>query len=601
MVAALIVTVAGLIAALVLRSDRSLETLDVLDGAADLIAVDNRIVIDHATNTLRSVERPPASDHPDGRPPHPGRQWGLGGGGLVAITIPPTINTVNRIELKYQPVNDFPATSLVLRVSNPKTGRESALIARRHTSDGSVRLTWTVDTSIQECWLDLPFMSELVVQSVSIMHYETAPRSLARVLNAAIVLPVMILCVSVAIPRRDDRKARLLFAMAWILHALIVGWLAGLGHSDAVDSYQMVAQVVGDGAVVFAETDRYNYGIIWSWIIGGVVWFHDGLGLAGPETLHVLLASIIILGNFALGVILARAFHPAAGCAFALMPPVILLAGFHSAFDTLGLALGLLSIFMISEDQRRRAWSWVIAAAIVMACSLILKHWMAFFLLWVLLWQPLGPLRRRMVFIGVSAGLFGLHFVPFLFDESSRYAIVHNVFLHHSGAAHSLTAKIFKYATTAGMYEWVVALRILQLTWLGAVAAFAWLLRREKHAMNLAMIYLVVFVAFAPHMGDVYLLGGLVACAAYCRSIIAWLFVATSTVTILASPHNVLYAFPDFAAALPSWVTGRLHRGDVHQFVLLLLLAQWWRSASRDSIGRPMTPTSNREDQPSDL
>jgi hypothetical protein len=206
----------------------------------------------------------------------------------------------------------------------------------------------------------------------------------------------------------------------------------------------------------------------------------------------------------------------------------------------------------------------------LMIISLVLKHWMAFFLGWLVMWTPFGTFRRRLAFVGITAGAFVLHFIPYAFDEAARYGMIHTVFLHRPGPADSFISKIFKYGSPAEVYEVVQTYRVVSLLWVGALGAVGWSLRRASDGRYLPLIYLITLVAFSPHWADVYFGGPLIACAVYHRLPAAWLYALSTTVMLLASPHNVgstLESHPVIES-----VVRVLHRGDFQQLVLFFLL-----------------------------
>jgi hypothetical protein len=168
-------------------------------------------------------------------------------------------------------------------------------------------------------------------------------------------------------------------------------------------SYELVAGIVQRGGNVYAETSRYNYTPIWSYIL-------YGLAALGPVhvTARVFL-SVVDIGNAAL---IGRIWGYKAGVCYALNPAAILIVGYGGQFETLA-CLPLL-VALISGPV------WLLGLAAV-----LIKHITAP-LAWALLVYRYGWRKALVGAAGIGL-IFTLTFIPFWTP-----AIISNVFLYQS-------------------------------------------------------------------------------------------------------------------------------------------------------------------------
>ena len=208
--------------------------------------------------------------------------------------------------------------------------------------------------------------------------------------------------------------------------------LATCGHNYDIESYGIVAGIVGAGKNVYASTSRYNYAPLWACFLSGLKHISSWLPFAGPEKFHLAIAGFLAITDIAIAALLLAAYSYGAGLFFLCSPVVILLTGFHSQFDNLALLFGLASWVLIRRGSAGRGG--IAAASALMGISLAIKHALFLFPLWILLWpRPRGiRWRLRLIFAAVAYGLFAISFIPWADDAPARAGIVQNVFLYRS-------------------------------------------------------------------------------------------------------------------------------------------------------------------------
>lgn len=96
----------------------------------------------------------------------------------------------------------------------------------------------------------------------------------------------------------DTVRARLpiLLALVIVIGVALRLALPLLGHNFDVESYRIVADIMGDGGNVYAETSRYNYWPIWFLIVHWLDMLPGGGGEGMARNLTKLTSSRCPLG-----------------------------------------------------------------------------------------------------------------------------------------------------------------------------------------------------------------------------------------------------------------------------------------------------------------
>lgn len=307
-------------------------------------------------------------------------------------------------------------------------------------------------------------------------------------------------------------KNATLFAGIILAFALRL-YLAGLGYNYDVESFERVAQIVVSGQSVYAETARYNYGILWAYQLAALSYLQNYLNPAADlaaniQAFHLWVAAYVSMGELLLALAIARYAGAKWGILAWLFNPLsCLLLGFHSAFDVWAILWAYLALEQLKESiaQDKNSRQKQIFAAVLMAISLSTKHIFIFFPLWISFYALFTVWRDYFLAVAfplLSYGLFFLLFLPFSFDEASRMGIIKNV---------------FAYASADGIAFWPYILRTLspdaaaffapywKYFFILSLVLIGFLLRKTKSAEVLFSIYLLAFVAFSSAMATQYL------------------------------------------------------------------------------------------------
>src|ERR1019366_374183 len=294
--------------------------------------------------------------------------------------------------------------------------------------------------------------------------------------------------------------------------------LANLGHNYDLESYRIVSDIQEQGQSVYASTNRYNYGPIWAWIVSG---FGHLASADMGERMHMWIAAFLGMVDVLIAVVLLRACSLTAALVFVLSPVGLLISGYHSQFDNLAVLLGLLAWLLIREGKPNpRAF---LLSAVCLGLSLIVKHVLFLFPLWMVFWRPLGKLRDRILYALIDYGMFASAFLPWLFDPLSRAGILRSVLGYSSGLGFSWVGYIidlFPHPEWQLVSPWVPSITdtswisAIKLVWMAVLAASGVILAR-KGVREFYLFYLLLLYASTPSLANQYEAIPLVACAVF--------------------------------------------------------------------------------------
>ncbi len=227
-------------------------------------------------------------------------------------------------------------------------------------------------------------------------------------------------------------------ALAWLVLAAVLGVVARVtapaqGHNYDVESYWIVSGIVDEGGNVYAETHRYKYAPAWFAVLGALRQVADLF----PDpflALRYLVAGLLTLVDVAIAAMLAARFGRLTAAIFLLHPVSILITGYHSQFDSAGIAVGLAGMLLVERGERAQrgrpggiggAW---LAGVVLLGLSLVVKHVLFVLPLWLAFRQP--TVGRAAVALLLPIAIFAASFVPWVAEGWE--GIVDNVILYDS-------------------------------------------------------------------------------------------------------------------------------------------------------------------------
>jgi len=317
--------------------------------------------------------------------------------------------------------------------------------------------------------------------------------------------------------------------------------VAGMGNNFDVESYELVSDSVLDGKIVYAATDRYNYGPVWAYVVSGIrfaqkrLFLNDNMGV-----FHMQVAALLAYVDVLIAVLLAKRFSAMAGFWFLLNPVSILITGYHSQLDNLAILVGLFAALALFDRAGKRG-PGMATPLVVLGLSLATKHILVFFPFWLFFRREFS-LKAKMAVLTIPLAVFALGFAPFILNEGSRAGIINNVFGYSmqnmAGFYPRLIGLVMSCRFFDTVFAWVPVLSGFKFVWFVSVVAAGYLLRNVEFRYSLPL-YLVSMCVFSPNPADQYLAIPLVACAIFRRSPLVWAYTAMATIYLLTSPDNI--------------------------------------------------------------
>lgn len=201
-----------------------------------------------------------------------------------------------------------------------------------------------------------------------------------------------------------------------------------LGHNFDFESYLIVGEIVRNGGNVYAETLRYNYAPVFSFV-QGFFYYISSFFENQNYVFRLFIMGFITCFEIALSFVLYKKYHSIRMAALMLLNPIsIIITGYHNQFDIVAVFLGYTGCLFINDKSETFTKNDIIAILLI-SLSLITKHILFIFPLWMLLNTSLST-RKRIVYGTVPVLLFLLSFTPYLHNGYS--GIMNNVFLYKS-------------------------------------------------------------------------------------------------------------------------------------------------------------------------
>jgi hypothetical protein len=390
--------------------------------------------------------------------------------------------------------------------------------------------------------------------------------------------------------------------------------LASLGHNYDVHAYRIVSNIMNRGGSVYAETDVYNYAPVWACVVsgfghlaptGGEEVFQRGvLAARGGEHFHMWISAFLATIDVLIGLAIACSYSWIGALVFLLSPIGLLVSGFHAQFDNVAVLMGLLAWLQIRSGRPKPLA--LAGSSLCLGISLMVKHILFLFPIWLVFSKPLGKLRYRILYAAVAYGLFAGSFLPWMGDPASRAGILANVFRYKSFYGNSLLGYIIGFFLPISSLDWylrwIPMVSGLQALWMALMLAAGVFLARMGRR-ELYLFYLLLVFASSPALAIQYSAIPMVAAAVFYSAWESWAFIAAGSLANLTTKGNVGLFF--FQAVFPSQIMihGRpyhhlsdLFQNSAYMFFLVssqfcagaLLLKQWRRG------GEPTTRSSLR-------
>ena len=77
--------------------------------------------------------------------------------------------------------------------------------------------------------------------------------------------------------------------LAILLTGLIIRLLLSqLGYNHDIGAYNLVGSLVSEGKLIYAHTNKFNYGFIMSYVFGAFYWLNNNIFAGELQGMHLL-------------------------------------------------------------------------------------------------------------------------------------------------------------------------------------------------------------------------------------------------------------------------------------------------------------------------
>jgi len=139
-----------------------------------------------------------------------------------------------------------------------------------------------------------------------------------------------------------------LFIIIILLAICIRYQISFRGYNPDVVSYQIVSNLINEGKNVYANTNRYNYGPIWFYILY-IIDQISTLFNSNYLSFRHLIALFLAFVDVGISIILIYYKRPKAAIFFLFSPISIIITGYHSQFSNLAILVALSSSLILKK------------------------------------------------------------------------------------------------------------------------------------------------------------------------------------------------------------------------------------------------------------
>ena len=274
--------------------------------------------------------------------------------------------------------------------------------------------------------------------------------------------------------------------------------LMRLGQNFDFESYCIVGRLASEGRNVYAETTRYNYGPVWFTLLG-MFWRLSSFFLHNIAVFRVMIVGMLTLADFLIARTISHKAGNFWGLVFFLNPVSLIITGYHNQFDNIAVLAGIYAVLFLEKTSCEHDIKFGdICGIILLSLSLVIKHILWAFPLWILLSRKIDT-RKKVFYAFIPPVIFLMSFAPYW---SGGYSgIVRNVFLYKSFNNYPFFGLTM--LNHFGLYlplQQYICLPIFGLLMLGC----AYLFRCENIADSF-MLYTMALVAFSSAIANQYL------------------------------------------------------------------------------------------------
>lgn len=258
------------------------------------------------------------------------------------------------------------------------------------------------------------------------------------------------------------------------------------GHNYDFDSYRVVVDARKQGLSPW-QTNRYNYGPIWSYVLYSFDFIQRTLSI--PFRAQII--SLLTVADLVIAYFIWRFSGLGLACVFFLNPVSVIITGFHNQFDNVAIAMMCVAVMALVDKESDSFDERDLLAITMISLSLVTKHVFIFFVLWIALRQ--ARFVRKLVYLVIPPVIFGASFLPYW--GGSREAILNNVVRYRSVNNMPLWRALGLEAGMGPLSPF--------LLFVGALGILGVVTRRLRHADQF-YLYTVALIAFSSALGLQY-------------------------------------------------------------------------------------------------
>lgn len=290
----------------------------------------------------------------------------------------------------------------------------------------------------------------------------------------------------------------LLFGVGIMLRYYVMSF----GSNFDFESYTIVGELASHGKNIYAETSRYNYAFLFSWIQGFTYFLADLHSFDLFNTYRILMVSVLTLADLGIAMWLGNRYSLKLAIIFFLNPISIIITGYHNQFDNIAILFALLSISFHEESEQMQKRDWI--AVLFLSLSLLTKHILFMFFAWILFHDGLRNKRtwgKRLCYCVIPPLVFLCSFIPYaLQSKAALQGILDNVFFYRSYNNSPLLALFLKplgYNVKNLPYNF--------LLYAGVLLVWGLFMRKASYEKSI-LTYFIGMVAFSSAIANQYLI-----------------------------------------------------------------------------------------------
>jgi hypothetical protein len=317
---------------------------------------------------------------------------------------------------------------------------------------------------------------------------------------------------------------RYFFLFICLISIILKLQISKLGHNFDFESQTIIVKSISEGFNPW-DTDRYNYGPIYAWILYFFYYFSGDDWLLFRE-LNIIFLSFI---DIFISLILWKINKKYISLVFLLNPISLIISGYHNQFDNLAI-LPIIIIFFLTFKNKISKLNIIF----LLSLSIATKHifvFLPFFLIYYFYKNKFNIFTLLLPYL-----IFMLSFVPYLIPfihnsplNKTSEKIINNVFFYSSTGNTPLLSLLFNSDAPSRIISFI--------TFIFGLLIFGVLIQKLNF-IDLFLIYTLVLLIFSPSLANQYLVIPLIA-VLYYRSIFSYLYIIYSTLFLMHDENGL--------------------------------------------------------------